>query len=84
MNPLFPVEIVKFKDPIGPVTHALLKCPRCLRGIGITQAMLLGTESIICKGALGNTETVCNGHYYYDRSIGVLRFIGTVDEKHIL
>jgi len=74
----YPVRVVKFNHPIGQVAHALLKCPRCLRGIGVTLPMLLGIDSIICKGELGKTGYVCNGHYYYERRRGVLRFVGTI------
>lgn len=78
MNPTFPVKLVEFKNPIGNVGHALIKCPRCLRNIGVTENMLLGIDSIICKGALGDTGFICNGHYYYDKQKEILKFIGTV------
>ena len=79
-SPKFHVEVVKFKDPIGQTTHALLKCPRCLKGIGVTMAMLLGMDSIICKGA-HNLTGVCNGHYYFDVKKRTLKFMGTVPNK---
>ena len=52
MNPTFFVELVKFKNPIGNVGHALLKCPRCGTGLGVTESMLRGIDSIICQGML--------------------------------
>ncbi len=78
MNLTYPVRLVRFKDPVGLATHALLKCPRCLKNIGVTEDMLAGIDSIICKGALGNTGFICNGHYYYRRVKNVLEFVGTV------
>lgn len=80
MNPAYHVQVKRFRDPIGPVTHAILKCPRCERNIGVTKAMLLGIDSIICKGALGRTNTICNGHFYFDKELTTLRFVGTVNE----
>jgi len=78
MNPTFKVRTVKLPAPVGEVEHALIKCPRCLKGIGVNRGMLKGTESIICRGALGLTGTECGGHYYFDASTSALRFIGTV------
>ena len=78
MHPTFPVKLIKLRDPVGLTTHALLKCPRCLKGLGVTKSMLAGIDSIICKGALGNTSFICNGHYYYRAKERVLEFVGTV------
>jgi len=77
--PKYPVKLVTLDDPLGSVGHVLLKCPRCLRGLGVTLAMVRGTESIICKGALGETGFICNGHYYFDDITCALYFIGTVN-----
>ena len=81
MNPIYKVRVVKFDEPLGTATHALLKCPRCLRGIGITDSMLAGKDSIICKGALGETGTICNGHYYFDHKLSVIAFIGSRNNR---
>jgi len=78
MNPAFPVTVKRFRDPIGSITHAICKCPRCLRNMGITKLMLEGIDSIICKGELGDTGTVCNGHYYFESAQSILRFVGTI------
>jgi len=80
MHPTFPVELVKFKEPIGNVGHALLKCPRCGTGLGVTKLMLMGADSIICEGMLGNTGFKCRGHYYYNIKTQLLKFIGTQDK----
>jgi hypothetical protein len=79
MHPTFLVELVKFKDPIGNVGHALLKCPRCGTGLGVTKAMIGGIDSIICEGMLGSTGFKCRGHYYYDLNTSKLTFHGTQD-----
>ena len=77
--PQYPVKVVTLDEPIrGIIGHVILKCPRCLRGIGITKAMLAGSESIICKGKLGETGFTCNGHYFFDDVLCLLSFIGTV------
>jgi hypothetical protein len=80
MKPTFNVELVKFKDPIGNVGHALLKCPRCGTGLGVTEAMIRGMDSIICNGALGKTGFKCRGHYYYSMKSQLLTFHGTQDK----
>lgn len=79
MHPTFPVELVKFKNPIGNVGHALLKCPRCGTGLGVTEAMIRGIDSIVCNGKLGETGFKCRGHYYYSMSTSLLTFHGTQD-----
>ena len=79
---LFKVRVVKLKAPVGPVEHALIKCPRCLKGIGVTKAMLLGADSIICKGALGNTGLRCNAHFYFRSDVSVLHYIGDAALKN--
>ena len=78
-HPYFPVELVKLSEPIGDTTHALMKCPRCLKGIGVTMAMLAKVDSIICKSPLGGTGFICNGHYFFDVDKGALKFVGTVN-----
>jgi len=78
-SPIFNVRIVKLPAPVGSVKYALLKCPRCLKGIGVTDSMLAGLDSIICRGALGNTGTECRGHYYFHRSTSTISFVGSLN-----
>jgi len=85
MKATFPVELVKFKNPVkapdgSVVGHALLKCPRCGTGLGVTEAMIRGIDSIICNGALGATGLKCRGHYYYSMKTRLLEFVGTQDK----
>jgi len=80
-NPRFKVELVKLSEPIDNVGHALLVCPRCLKGMGVTILMLTGKGSIICEGLLGGTYTKCKGHYYFDVNTSELEFIGTQESK---
>lgn len=74
-HPSYPVRVSRIVEPIGHITHAVRSCPRCGCNIGISDGMLAGIESIICKGKLGT----CNGHFYLrgDR----LEFVGTVNSK---
>jgi len=72
-NPRFPVKVIRLV-PAGSITHAVKCCPRCGCNMGISNAMRIGTESIICKGRLNGGE--CNGHYYL--RAGELEFVGTV------
>jgi hypothetical protein len=73
-NPRFKAGLVRI-SPIGIYTHAILSCPRCGRNMGVTEGMVAGIESIVCKGRFA-TGDVCNGHYYWRG--GRLVFVGTV------
>jgi len=77
MKAMFPVDVLKIRNPYQGTTHALMSCPRCLRGMGVTLSMMMGIDSIRCKGKLGGTGTICNGHYFFDLDTSQLRFIGT-------
>jgi len=81
MNPRFKVELVKLSEPIGNVGHALLVCPRCLKGLGVSMLMLMGKDSIICEAMLGGTYTKCKGHYYFDVNTSELEFVGTQETR---
>jgi hypothetical protein len=72
-NPRFDAKLVRIR-PVGPYSYALVCCPRCQTNIGITEAMVAGIESIVCKGRLGAGS--CNGHYYWRGD--QLEFVGTV------
>jgi hypothetical protein len=72
-HPRFDARLIKI-PPIGNYTHAIIRCPRCGGNIGITDAMLAGFDSIICKAKLN--AGVCNGHYYWRGN--QLEFVGTV------
>ena len=77
--PVYEVRVVKLPAPVGNVEHALVKCPRCLKGIGVTPAMLEGIDSIICRGDLGNTGMECRGHYYFNKLDSTIKFVGTIN-----
>lgn len=75
-NPHYFVRVTTMREPIGGYAYIVKNCPRCDKNIGINKGMLLGVESIICKGRFPDGR-ICNGHFYL-RNGNDLEFVGTV------